>query len=114
MARVRIRRGGRRRRLYGRRGRKPSKAGLLRFTPKLSLRALAEQKAQRKFPNLNVLNSYWVASDGQFSWYEVIMVDPNAPEIRADPQLKWLTLPRHRKRALRGLTRVGKRARGLK
>src|SRR3990172_1311727 len=51
IARVRIRRGGRKRRLYGRRGRKPSKMGILHFTFGKSLQWQAEEKAQRKVPN---------------------------------------------------------------
>lgn len=113
IARVRVRKGGRKRRLYGRKGRKPSKAGVLKFTPKKSLQWIAEEKAQRKFPNLNVLNSYWVGSDGKFAWYEVLLVDPNSPSIRSDPKLSWLASPKHRKRVLRGLTSAGKKARGL-
>jgi len=114
LVRVKIKKGGRRRRLYGRRGRKPSKAGLVKFTPKFSLRAIAEQKAQRKFPNLNVLNSYLVGDDGVRKWFEVILVDPSSRVIRSDPHTKWIIKSKHRKRALRGLTASGKKARGLK
>lgn len=111
IARVRIRKGGRRRRLYGRRGRKPSKAGLVHFTYKQPHQAIAEQKAQRKFPNLNVLNSYWVGEDGQYKWFEIILVDPKRPEIQADPKISWIASQKHRKRALRGLTSVARKSR---
>jgi large subunit ribosomal protein L15e len=114
LARVRVRKGGRKRPLYGRRGRKPSKAGLVKFTPAKSLKWIAEEKAQRKFPNLNVLNSYWVGEDGVHRWFEVIMVDPSSPEIRADPKIRWIVESKHRKRVLRGLTAAGKKGRGLK
>ncbi len=114
IVRVRVRKGGRSRRLYGRRGRKPSKAGIRRFTPRKSLQWIAEEKAQRKFPNLEVLNSYYVAEDGQYKWYEVIMVDPNQPTIKSDKNIKWITEKQHRKRVFRGLTSAGKKARGLK
>ena len=110
VVRVRVRKGGRRRK-KPKRGRKPSKAGMVRFTPKKSKRWIAEEKAQRKFPNLEVLNSYWVASNGTYSWYEVIMVDPNSPIIRNDPTIKWITEKQHRKRVFRGLTAAGKKAR---
>lgn len=113
VVRVRVRKGGRRR-PRPREGRKPSKAGMVKFTPKKSLRWIAEEKAQKKFPNLEVLNSYWVASDGQFSWYEIIMVNPYSPIIKSDPNLKWIAEPQHRKRVFRGLTAAGKKARGLK
>ena len=114
IVRARIKRGGRRRPLYGRRGRKPSKAGLTKYTAKLSLQTIVEQRVNRKYPNLEVLNSYWVASDGQYSWFEIIMIDPNNPNIKKDKDLKWITEPQHRKRTFRGLTASGKRARGLK
>jgi large subunit ribosomal protein L15e len=113
IARVRVRKGGRRRRLYGRRGRKPSKAGLTKFTPKKSLRWIAEEKAQKKFPNLEILNSYYVAEDGKYKWFEILMVDPNSPHIKSNPKIKWISEPQHRKRVFRGLTAAGKKARGL-
>jgi large subunit ribosomal protein L15e len=105
VVRVRVRKGGRRRRLYGRRGRKPSKAGLVKFTPKLSLQTIAEQKAQRKFPNLEVLSSYYAAEDGMYKWFECILVDPHHPNIMNDPKINWICRPQHRKRVFRGLTR---------
>ncbi|MEM5834578.1 MAG: 50S ribosomal protein L15e [Candidatus Aenigmatarchaeota archaeon] len=114
LARVKVRKGGRRRRLYGRGGRKPSKAGLVKFTPKKSLRQIAEEKAQRKFPNLEVLNSYYVAEDGKYKYFEVILVDPHHPNIKADPKINWICSPANRKRVFRGLTSAGKKARGLK
>jgi len=114
IARVRVRKGGRRRRLYGRGGRKPSKAGITRFTPGKSLQWIAEEKAQRKFPNLEVLNSYLVGENGQYKWFEVILVDPNHPNIKADPKINWICSPANRRRVLRGLTSAGKRARGLR
>ncbi len=114
LVRVRVRKGGRRRRLYGRGGRKPSKAGLVKFTPKKGLRWIAEEKAQRKYPNLEVLNSYPVGEDGQHKWYEVILVDPNHPNIKADPKINWICSPANRRRVLRGKTSAGKKARGLK
>jgi large subunit ribosomal protein L15e len=114
LARVKVKKGGRRRKLYGRGGRKPSKAGLVKFTPKKSLRQIAEEKAQRKFPNLEVLNSYYVAEDGSYKYFEVILVDPNHPNIKSDPKINWICLPANRKRVFRGLTAAGKKSRGLK
>ncbi|MEM5879185.1 MAG: 50S ribosomal protein L15e [Candidatus Aenigmatarchaeota archaeon] len=113
VARVKVRKGGRRRPRYHR-GRKPSKAGMVHFTPKQSLQAIAEQKAARKFPNLEVLNSYLAAEDGTTKFFEVIMVDPNNPHIKSDPEINWICEPRNRRRAFRGLTAAGKRARRLR
>ena len=77
LARVKVKKGGRRRTLYGRRGRKPSKAGLVKFTSKKSDRVIAEEKASTRFPNLKVINSYQVGEDGRCKWFEVIMTDPS-------------------------------------
>jgi len=87
---------------------------MVHFTPKQSLQAIAEQKAARKFPNLEVLNSYLAAEDGTYKFFEVIMVDPHNPHIKNDPKINWICQPQHRRRVFRGLTAAGKRARGLK
>jgi large subunit ribosomal protein L15e len=112
--RVKVRKGGRRRQLYGRRGRKPSKSGLVRYTAKKGLRWIAEERGQKRYPNLEVLNSYYVGEDGVQKWFEVIMVDPRRPEIARDKNMKWITNSKHHGRVYRGLTSAGKKARGLK
>jgi large subunit ribosomal protein L15e len=113
VARVRIRRGGRRKqRPTG--GRKPSKMGVKKYTPKKSLQWIAEERAQRKFPNLEVLNSYWIGEDGQYKYYEVIFVEPHHPAIRKDKDLKWIVERQHKGRVFRGLTSAGKGSRGLR
>jgi large subunit ribosomal protein L15e len=109
IARARVRRGGRRRRLYGRKGRKPSKSGLVHFSSGKSLQWIAEEKAQRKFPNLEVLNSYPVCEDGLHRWFEIILVDPNSPVIIADPKINWIV--NQRRRVFHGLTSSGKKTR---
>jgi large subunit ribosomal protein L15e len=113
VVRVKVRKGGRRRARYHR-GRKPSKAGMVHFTPKQSLQAIAEQKAARKFSNLEVLNSYLAVEDGTTKFFEVIMVDPKNPHIVNDPKINWICESQHRRRAFRGLTAAEKRARELK
>ncbi|MGC9079578.1 MAG: 50S ribosomal protein L15e [Nanopusillaceae archaeon] len=70
----------------------------------ISLRAIAEQRAQRKYPNMEVLNSYYVGEDGRYKWYEVILVDPLNPNVASREEYSWLLLSKNRKRALRGLT----------
>jgi len=115
VVRVRVRKGGRSRRIFGWvSGKKPSSAGIRRFTPRKSLRWIAEEKAQRKFPNLEVLNSYYVAEDGRYKWFEVIMVDKHHPSIKSDKNISWIIEKQHRKRVYRGLTSAGKKARGLR
>ena len=70
----------------------------------MSLRAIAEQRVQRKYPNLEVINSYYVGEDGKYKWYEVILADPNNLNIYNREEYSWLLNSKNRKRALRGLT----------
>lgn len=74
---------------------------------------IAQERAAKKFPNLRVLNGYWVGEDGQNKWFEVILVDPNDPAIMADKDINWIGTPTQKGRAHRGLTSPGKRMRGL-
>jgi len=111
VVRVRVKKGGRRRPKPGA-GRKPSKAGIIHFTPKKSLQLIAEEKAARKYPNLEVLNSYLVADDGVYKYFEVIMVDPHHPVILSDKNINWIA--KQRRRVFRGLTSAGKKVRGLR
>ena len=113
VVRVRVRRGGRKRPLRARGGRKPIHAGLF-FNPKKSLQWIAEERAQRKFPNLEVLNSYYVGEDGEYKWFEVIMVDKHHPSIKNDKDISWICEKQHTRRVFRGLTSAGKKARGLR
>lgn len=114
LVRVKVKKGGRRRRLYGRRGRKPAKAGLVKFTPKKSLQWIAEEKAQRKFKNLELLASYYVGENGMHKWFECVLVNPHHPNIINDPKINWICQPQHRRRVQRGLTSSGKKSRGLR
>ena len=75
---------------------------------------IAEERASRKFPNLEVLNSYFVAEDGKYRWFEIIMLDPQEPAIRTDKTLAWIANPDHRGRAFRGLTSAGRKSRDLR
>ncbi len=109
LVRARLQRGGRDRPKYGRKGRKPSKAGLKRYYTTQSLQAVAEQRVARKYPNLEVLNSYMVGQDGRYRWVEVILVDRDHPSIKADRKMKWIVS--HRRRVFRGMTAAAKRAR---
>jgi len=81
---------------------------------KMNYQWVAEQRAQRKFRNLEVLNSYKLAKDGRFYFFEIIMVDPNVPEIKNDKNLNFLCKSENRFRAFRGLTSAAKKSRGLR
>lgn len=101
IARVKIGKGGRRRKYYGRRGRKPSKMGLVHFSHGKSLQRIAEEKAQRRFPNMNVIGSYIAGEDGRHKWFETILADTQHPNIKDNPKMRWASSPANRKRALR-------------
>lgn len=94
-------------------GRKPLHAGRTSITPKMNLQHISEMRVARKFPNLEVLNSYYVAEDGKSKWFEVILVDPNHSCIKNDPKINWICQPQHRRRVFRGLTSAGKSSREL-
>ncbi len=112
MIRVRVKRGGRKRTQI-KKGRR-SKTSRRRKIVGMSYQWIAEQKCQRKYKNLEVLNSYFVAEDGVHRWFEVIMVDPYRPEIKADKKLAWMAWRKHTNRVLRGKTSAGRSSRGLR
>ncbi|MEM3113387.1 MAG: 50S ribosomal protein L15e [Candidatus Pacearchaeota archaeon] len=111
VARVRLKRGGHKRP----RPKKGRKVGNLSVRKNLSLsyQAIAEQRAAKKFKNLEVLNSYWVGKDGTHYFYEVILADPDMPEIKSDRTINWISNRKNRNRVFRGLTSSGKKARSL-
>jgi len=113
IVRVRVRRGGQRKRAIIA-GRRPKHKGILRMTVAKSIQRIAEERAQKHYPNLEVLNSYWVGEDGKQKFFEVILVDPVAPEILADPRISWIANPTHKGRVYRGLTKAGREGRGLR
>jgi large subunit ribosomal protein L15e len=75
---------------------------------------IAEERANKKYVNCEVMNSYLVAHDGKHLWYEIILVDRDSPQVRADKNISWITQDHHHKRAYRGLTSAGKKGRGLR
>jgi large subunit ribosomal protein L15e len=107
--RVRVRRGGLRK-VAPRGGRRQRHMGVTKFTPQKSMKMIAEERGNKKFPNLEVVNSYWVGEDGQYKWFEVILVDKTQLTTDENSRLLGKT-PR---RAYRGRTSAGKNARGLR
>lgn len=112
VVRMRLLRGGRKRERRGVKGRKSRKT-YHRKILKMSYQWIAEIRASRKFPNLEVLNSYPIGKDGKHAFYEVILIDASRPEIKADKVYSWIGHGKNSKRADRGLTSAGRRSRGL-
>jgi large subunit ribosomal protein L15e len=112
VARVRVPRGGRQRDRTNK-ARKP-KRHTIRLTLKMNYRWIAEQRAQKYFPNLEVLNSYNLAKDGKYYFFEVILVDYSRPEIKNDRTINWICKDTNKNRVYRGLTSAGRKSRGLR
>jgi large subunit ribosomal protein L15e len=96
---------GRRRRQTPMGGRKP-RHNYVYVQPQLSHQAIAEQRVNRIYKNMEVLNSYWVGEDGNNKYFEVILADPMRKGV--DPKVV-----ARKGRAFRGLTSSGRKARGL-
>jgi len=109
IARQRVNRGGRQRPQI--RHPRRSKAMSRRKDLTMNYQAVAENRAARKYPNCEALNSYFVGEDGLNYWYEIILVDRHNPSIVADSHINWII--GHKGRSERGLTSAGKRGRGL-
>jgi large subunit ribosomal protein L15e len=109
VARVQLSRGGRMRPQIkkGRRSKHNRQSKVL----SKSYQTISEERAQKKFKNLEVLNSYKLAKDGKYYWFEVILVDPDHSVIKADKKINWIS--NQKKRVYRGLTSSAKRSRGL-
>lgn len=112
IVRSRVRTGGRRK-SRPRLGRRPKRMGVNKITPQKSIQRISEERVARKYPNLEVLNSYPVGDDGKYHYFEVILIDPSHPAIINDQDLNWITNSSQEGRAYRGLTSEGKRNRGL-
>jgi len=113
VVRGRVRKGSLRRHQI-RKGRRANRRCINKITMGKSLQRIAEERAAKKYPNMEVLNSYWVGMDGQHEWFEIIMVDPHHPVIKADKTINWICSSKQKKRVYRGLTAAGKAGRGLK
>jgi len=78
--RIKVSRGGMRRSKPDL-GRRPKHAGIVRIKGNVSMRQTAEYRVKKKFPNLRLLNSYFLYRDGRNEWYEVLLIDPENPSI---------------------------------
>lgn len=112
IARVRVKRGGKNNPSI----KKGRDGGNLttRIAQSKNYKWIAEERCQKRFPNMEVLNSYWVGQDEKSMWHEVILVDVYHPQILADKNVSWIVSNKQTKRAHRGLTSAGKKSRGLR
>lgn len=68
--------------------------------PQMSHRAIAEQRVNRLYRNMEVLNSYWVGEDGNYKFFEVILADASKPSVNVSSVMR-------QGKAFRGLTAAG-------
>ena len=110
IVRQRVKRGGRQRPdIKG--GRKTSNSGQNKYVAK-NYQSISEEKANKKYPNCEVLNSYFVADDGKNAWYEIILVERDVPSAYLNRNTAWV----HDTKAkvFRGLTSSARKTRGLR
>jgi len=103
IVRVKIKK-GRRRRPKPMGGRK-AKSSYSFKQPGHSHQAIAEERVNRRYINMEVLNSYWVGEDGTTKYFEVILVDPTKVDISA---------VKRKGKSFRGLTSAGQKGRPSK
>lgn len=109
VVRQRVSRGGRQRPdIKG--GRKTSNSGQGKYVSK-NYQQIAEEKVAVKYVNCEVLNSYYVTENGQYAWYEVLLVERDNPSVYLNSNTAWAHDTKNK--ALRGLTSAARRARGL-
>ena len=68
--------------------------------PGSSHQAIAEQRVNRLYKNMEVLNSYWVGEDGVYKYFEVILADPTKPTVNISSVMRT-------GKSFRGLTASG-------
>ncbi len=112
VVRVRVKRGGKKNPqiMSGRDGGNMS----TKITQSKNYQWISEERVQKKYPNLEVLSSYWVGQDEGHYWHEVILVDVYHPQIIADKNINWIVSNKHTRRVHRGLTSAAKKSRGLR
>ena len=87
VVRARVGRGGmRKQRAIS--GRRPKHIGVVHIKQGTSMRKVAEQRVIKKFPNMEVLGSYYLHKDGRHLWYEIILSDPAHPRIYKDKEMR--------------------------
>ncbi|MBI2672697.1 50S ribosomal protein L15e [Candidatus Woesearchaeota archaeon] len=107
VVRVKLPRGGRMRPQI-RKGRRTKHFRRMK-TLHMNYQWVAEGRAARKYHNCTVLNSYFLAKDGDYYWYEVILADPEI--IKKYDEMKWILA--NQNKTQRGLTNAARRSRAL-
>lgn len=110
IVRQRVKRGGRQRPDI--KGGRKSSASSQRKDVSKNYKQVAEERANRKYPNCEVLNSYFLAQDGKSYWFEIILIDRDSPSVFMSKGTAWAYDTRGK--VYRGLTSSGRKGRGLR
>ncbi len=108
VVRIKLRRGGKQRPQL-KRGRKSRNYYVHRSLSK-NYQWIAEERVNKKYPNCEVLGSYFVIKDGFYNWFEIILAD--RIKVSKYKGMEWLNSGRGR--VYRGKTSVGRKSRGLR
>ena len=69
-------------------GRRPKHLGVVRIKQTDSMKLVAERRVNEKYPNMEVIGSYFLYKDGKNIWYEILLADPAHPSISRDVEFK--------------------------
>src|ERR687889_1410928 len=69
-------------------GRRPKHSGVIHIKQAKNMRLVAERRVNEKYPNMEIIGSYFLYKDGKHSWYEVILADPSHPSIYKDKEMR--------------------------
>ena len=108
IVRVRVKKGKRQRPLI-KKGRRSKHKRRKKIVGK-SYQWIAEERANRKYPNCEVLNSYHIGQDGRYKFYEVILLDREL--VSKYEPTRWVK--ENKGRVYRGLTSAARKSRGLR
>jgi large subunit ribosomal protein L15e len=69
-------------------GRRPKHSGVIRIKQGINMRLVAERRVNEKYPNMELIGSYFLYKDGKHVWYEVILADPSHPSVYKDREMR--------------------------
>ncbi len=110
LVRQRVSRGGHKK--PKRSGGRKSKRASPRITLSKNYQTIAEERANKKYKNCEVLNSYFIAKDGKHFWYEIILIDRTHPAMIHDKRFSGIAAQKGR--VYRGKTSSSRKSRGLR
>jgi large subunit ribosomal protein L15e len=90
VVRARIRRSGARKKRPTS-GRRQKAMGVTKIKWSKSLQQIAEGRVANKYPNMEVLNSYYLWADGKYFWTEVLLIDTHHSSVMNDPHVNWIS-----------------------